>query len=386
MTHPRTIVILGGGVGGVVAARELRRRLPRPHRVILVDREPEHLFAPSLLWLMVGQRDAASIRRPLKPLARKGIEVRIAEVERIDPSARRVTLARGEVLDADYLVVSLGAELDPQAVPGLAEAGHNFYALRGAEAFRDALRDFRAGRIVVMTAAPAYKCPAAPYEAAMLVDAFCRKRGVRAEVQIDIYAAEPTPMGVAGPEVSSAVKQLLAAKAIPYHPEHQVTAVDGSRGQLTFANGAVAQFDLLAFVPPHRPPLVVRQSGLVAESGWVSVDRHTLETRFPAVYGIGDVVAIPLALGKALPKAGVFAHGEAEVVAKNIARAITGQGRLQRFSGYGECFIETGGGKAGWGGGNFFAEPKPEVTLRMPSRRSHIRKVLFEKSWLYTKL
>jgi sulfide:quinone oxidoreductase len=386
MAHPHTVVILGGGVGGVVAARGLRSRLPRAHRIVLVDREREHLFAPSLLWLMVGLRDAASIRRPLARLGRKGIDVRIAEVERIDPAARRVTLAGGEALDADYLVVSLGAELDAAAIPGLADVGHNFYTLPGAEAFRDALRTLRARRIVVLTAAPAYKCPAAPYEAAMLVEAFCRRRGVRDAVQIDVYAAEPAPMGVAGPEVSNAVKQLLEAKGIPYHPEHQVTAVDGTARRLTFANGAVAEFDLLAYVPPHRPPRVVRDGGLVAESGWVSVDRHTLETRFPGVYAIGDVVAIPLTVGKPLPKAGVFAHAEAEIVARNIAHAITGRGTPERFDGHGECFIEIGGGKAGWGGGNFYAEPAPEVTLRIPSRRWHLSKVLLEKSWLYTRL
>ena len=64
MSAPKTVVILGGGVGGLVAARELRKRLPREHRVVLVDREREHLFAPSLLWLMVGLRDAESIKRP----------------------------------------------------------------------------------------------------------------------------------------------------------------------------------------------------------------------------------------------------------------------------------------------------------------------------------
>ena len=146
-------------------------------------------------------------------------------------------------------------------------------------------------------------------------------------MHIDVCAAAPAPMGVAGPEVSAAVKQSLAAKGIPYHPEHQVTAVDGTARRLTFANGASAEFDLLAYVPPHRPPRVIRDGGLVAESGWVSVDRHSLETPFPGVYAIGDVVAIPLTLGKPLPKAGVFAHAEAEIVAKNIARTITGQGR-----------------------------------------------------------
>ena len=377
-----TVLILGGGIGGVATARALRKRLPRAHRLVLVDREHEHVFAPSLLWLMTGRRTAAAIRRPLARLAGKGIDVRTGEVQRIDPERRLVTIG-DDVISADHLVIALGTALDPQSVPGLTEAGHNFYTLRGAQTLWEGLQAFRAGRIVVMTAAPAYKCPAAPYEAALLIEAFCRRRGIRQDVQIDVYAAEPAPMGVAGPEVSGAVKQLLLTKGIPYHPEHQVTAVDAANRRLTFTNGTQTHFDLLAYVPPHRPPAVVRESGMVADSGWVSVDRHTLQTRWPNVFAIGDVVAIPLALGKPLPKAGVFAHREAEVVARNIAYAITGKGNRARFDGHGDCFIETGDGKAGFGGGDFYAEPKPRVTLRTPSWRWHLAKVWLEKSWLY---
>src|SRR3970282_1741921 len=111
---PQTILILGGGVGGVVTARELRKRLPRSHRVVLVDRERENLFAPSLLWLMVGKRQAESIKKPLTRLERKGVEVRIGEVERLDAESHRVTVADTQ-LDADYLVIALGAELHPDA-------------------------------------------------------------------------------------------------------------------------------------------------------------------------------------------------------------------------------------------------------------------------------
>ena len=385
MGSSKTVVILGGGVGGLVAARALRKRLPRSHRIVLVDREREHLFAPSLLWLMVGLRQAEAIQRPLGRLEKKGIELRFGEIEKLDPEARQVTVS-GEVIEADYLVVALGAELAPETVPGLAEAGHGFYTLAGAESLRAALGSLKSGRVVVLTAAPAYKCPAAPYEAALLIDAFYRQRGLREAVSVEVYAAEPGPMGVAGPEMSAAVKQLLAAKDIPYHPEHQVSAVDASAKRLDFANAAQASFDVLAYVPPHRAPRVVRESALAGETGWVSVDRHTLETRFPGVYAIGDVVSIPLALGKPLPKAGVFAHGQAEVVAKNIAAAVSGGTPKERFNGHGECFIEIGDGKAGFGGGDFYAEPKPVITLRQPGRRWHLGKVLFEKSWLYLNL
>lgn len=383
MGAPSTVVILGGGVGGVVAARALRKLLPRTHRVVLVDREREHLFAPSLLWLMVGQREARAIQRPLKGLERHGIEVRLGGIERIDPATRQVTVA-GEVLTADHLIVTLGAELAAETVPGLAEAGHNFYTLAGAESLHTALGALRKGRVVVMTAAPAYKCPAAPYEAALLIDALYRKRGQRDAVTIEVYAAEPMPMGVAGPEMSGAVKQLLAERGIPYHPEHQVKSVAAKR--LEFANGAQVTFDVLAFVPPHRAPKVVRDSALAGETGWIPVDRNTLETRFPQVFALGDVVTIPLALGKPLPKAGVFAHGQAEVVAQRVAASILGTSSSARFSGQGECFVEIGDGKAGFGGGDFYAEPKPVVSVRAPSRWHHWGKVLFEKSWLSFKL
>jgi sulfide:quinone oxidoreductase len=380
MGDGKTIVILGGGVGGVVTATSLRKMLPDQHRVVIVDRERDHLFAPSLLWLMIGQRTANKIRRPLHRLAKKGIEVIHGEIERIDPVTRRVHLTDRD-LDADYLVVSLGAELAPETIPGLAEAGHSFYTLQGAESLRDALNGFDGGRIVVLTATPAYKCPAAPYEAAMLINDYCNKRGIGDKTQVDLYAAEPGPMGVTGPEGSAAVRSMVEANGVTYHPEHQVIEVDAHARRITFDGGATADFDILAHVPPHRAPRVVREAGLVDDSGWIPVDRNTLDTRFRGVYAIGDVTGISLKMGKPLPMAGVFAERQAKVVARNIASSITGRGRPALFDGHGECFIETGSGKAGFGGGDFYAEPTPQIKFRKVGRRWHLGKVLFEKNW-----
>lgn len=385
MTQSKTVLVLGGGVGGIVAARELRKRLARRHRVVLIDRERQHVFAPSIPWLTVGLRDRDAVSRPLERLGRLGIELKFGEIEAIDPSRRAVVIS-GTELVGDYLVIALGAELNPGGVPGLETAGHNFYALQGCEALRGSLEIMRAGRLVVMTAAPMYRCPAAPYETALLIDAYFRRRGRRSDVAMDVYAAEPGPMGVAGPEVSGAVRQMLAMRDIAYHPEHQVTSVDLASRRLAFADGSSAGFDLLAYVPPHCAPRVVRECGLSGDSGWVNVDRHTLGTTFPGVYAIGDVVSIPLKLGKPLPKAGVFAHREAEVVAKNIAAIIRGQPASARFDGHGACFVEVGGGRAAFGSGNFYAEPVPQVKLHPPSWYWHLGKVLYEKSWLNLKL
>src|SRR3990172_11875583 len=134
----KTVLILGGGVGGLVAANELRRRLGREHRIVMVDRAAKHAFAPSFLWLMLGWRQPSQICRDLDLLKRKGIEVVRAEVTRIDVAGRGVKTADGEI-EYDYLVIALGAELAPKGIPGFSEEAHSVYDLKSAERLRDAL-------------------------------------------------------------------------------------------------------------------------------------------------------------------------------------------------------------------------------------------------------
>jgi sulfide:quinone oxidoreductase len=378
----KTVLILGGGVGGLVAADRLRRALPHDHRVILIERERQHLFQPSLLWVAVGDRRPEQIQRPLDRLMPKGIELVHATVEALDLS-RRVVTAGGREYMGDAVIVALGAELAPETIPGLADGGHNLYTLSGASAIQEALQSFRGGRVVILTATPAYKCPAAPYESAMLVEAWLRRHGQRESTDLDFYAAEPGPLGVAGPAVSSAVRQMVESHGIRYHPEYQLVSVDPRARRLAFANGTSAAYDLLIYIPPHRAPAVVRRSGLAPEGGWVGVDRGTFETTVPGVYAIGDVTTVPLTLGKPLPKAGVFAHRQAEVVAHNLVSLWSGSGARRTFNGHGECFVETGDGQAGFGAGNFYAEPVPQVALRGPSRFWHWGKLLFEWKWLH---
>lgn len=377
-----SILVLGGGIGGIVAARRLRARLPTRHRVVLIEREVSHVYSPSLIWLMVGRRTAEAISRPLANLARRGIEVVRGAIEKIDPHTKTVSV-NGETYAGDYIVVALGAEYASSTVPGLNAAGYNFYTLGGASGLRDARLRFKRGRVVVLVSSVPFKCPAAPYEAAMLLDADFRRRGIRTDVDIALYTPEPGPMPVAGAEVSARLRGLLERKHIAYHPGHAVTEVDTVNHRIRFSERAESSFNLLAYVPPHRAPAVVQAAGLADTGGWIAVNRDTLETKFPGVYAIGDVTGIPLAIGKPLPKAGVLAHGEAEVVADNIVCAIAGRGTPKRFSGDGACFIETGHGRAGFGSGNFFAEPAPRIRLRAPGFFHHLLKIAVEKYWLY---
>lgn len=376
----RTVMVLGGGIGGVVAASTLRRLLPSDARVIVVEREPQHVFWPSLLWLMTGSRRPSDVQRDLSPLVRRGIEVVHGTLTEFDPGTQ-TAVVDGKTWRADATVVSLGADLVTDRIPGLTEGGHNFFRLNGAESFYAALRDLREGHVVILIARTPFKCPAAPYEAAFLVDAYLRKRRVRSAVQVSVYAAEPMPMGVAGPEVSRALIDFLAQRDIAYVANETVVSVDAQGKRLTFASGLEVPYTLLGVVPPHEVPPVVVRSGLAAEGGWVSIDPHTCETGFPQVFAIGDVTAVPLAMGKPLPKAGVFAHRQAEAVAHTIAARLTGNGNERHFDGEGECFVELGEGKAAFARGNFYHEPTPAVRLFQPGRDWHAGKLAFERMW-----
>ncbi|MBE7439516.1 MAG: NAD(P)/FAD-dependent oxidoreductase [Spirochaetales bacterium] len=373
-------IVLGGGIGGVVAARALRRSLDRVDEVVLIDKNPDHLFAPSLLWVMIGNRRPDQIRRPLSGLERYGIRFVQGEVTEVDPVARRVELA-GRSFEADYLLLSPGLRTQSGSFGQLPHA-HNLYTMEGAEALGRALAKGSApgeGTVLVTTTESFYRCPAAPYEAALLIRDRLRDRP---SVRVVFHAAESTPMGVAGPHVSAAVKSMLAARGVEYRPDSPLT-VEGD--VICDRQGAAVEAGLVAFVPEHRPAEFLVKSKLLGEHGGISVDRQ-MRTNWPGVFAVGDATAIRLSNGKLLPRAGVFAHAQAEVASAAIAADAAGRSAQRRFQGHGQCFLEIGGGRAAFARGNFLAEPEPDVRLYSPSFFGRFAKFLFEQHWLRTRL
>jgi sulfide:quinone oxidoreductase len=383
----RTVVVLGGGVGGLVAANELRRLLGREHRVLLVERNLRHAFAPSFLWVMTGDRQQAQITRDVRNLVRPGIEVIEGEILTINPTDRQVETTAG-ALNFDYLIISLGAELAPELIPGLANASRTFFTADSAAKLHEALGSFAGGKVAIVVSSLPYKCPGAPHEGAMLISDFFRKRALRNNVEIHLFTPEPMPLPVAGPELGEAVRQMLEMKGVVFHPGHKLTGLDPQSGELRFEGKEPFRYDLLVAIPPHRSPSVVRQSGLTNEAGWIPVHHATLETKYPNVHAIGDITAIPLPgrwkpeVPLMLPKAGVFAHAEAQIVARRIAREIAGAREKPEFCADGYCMLEAGEDLAGFAFGNFFAQPAPQVQLRKIGKTWHLGKVLFEQWWL----
>ena len=371
-------LILGGGFGGIAAAVQLRRLVGEDHEIVLVDKDPQFAMGLRKIWELVGGGTIADGSRPRALLERPGVEFRQTEIRAIDPAHRRAETADSWI-EADHLIVALGAVSRPDLTPGLAEHGHDVWSFAHISAAAEALRRFDGGRIVVLIAGAPYPCPPAPYECAIALHEHLVARGIRDRTEIGVMTLQPMLMPNAGRAGSEWMGAQLAERGISYRVGTKTERVE--TGRVVVEEGEVP-FDLLVAVPPHRPPAVVAESGLTAGHGWVAVDAGTLETSHKGVYAVGDVTLIPLANGLPFPKAGVMAELQGTRVAGAIAARVLGGTPPAPFDGSGFCAIELGSNAAAFVEGHWYAEPEPLVTIEGPSEAHVGEKAAFEAEHL----
>jgi sulfide:quinone oxidoreductase len=375
-----SVVILGGGFGGLAAAHELRPLLGDNDQVTLIDRNDRFHMGFAKLWDLAGVRALAEGTRHLSRLEERGIRFLQAAITGVDAARRQVT-TEGGTLTADALVVALGASANPAHVAFLAgDTAHDLYDWAQLPAMRESLRAVTTGRVVVSILGVPFKCPPAPYEAALIVDGLLRQRGVRDAVDVSVTTPQPAALSVAGPDASRFVADHLADHGIGLLAGHAVTSVAKDAAQVTFGDGTALGYTVLLGVPGSVAPAVLRETDLVGQSGWIEPDTRSLRTRFDRVYAVGDCTLVPNATGQ-LPKAGVFAAAEGRVAARNIAADLVG-GQEASFDGQGHCFLELPGRKVAFVEGNFLAEPAPDVHITEATEERYARKQAYERDLL----
>jgi sulfide:quinone oxidoreductase len=360
------VVILGGGFAGL----ELAARLSDSDEVgiTLIDKNDAFSFGFSKLDVLFGRKDAADVRLPYRDISKERVEFRQEQVTSIEPETRRVTTNAGSY-EGDILVVALGADYDLAATPGFEEGGFEYYSLAGAERLRDVIRDFDSGNVLIGILGHPFKCPPAPFEGAILLHDQFVGRGIRQAVDIRVVGPMAAPVPITK-EVSQSILAALTERGIEYVPNRLVTALDIESKEARLPSGEGIPYDLFIGIPVHRVPDVVETSGLAVD-GWVPVDRTNLATRFPDVYAVGDLTALPMA------KAGVFAEAAARVVADDITARLHGDVLQHPYEGAGNCYLEFGGGMVGMVDANFLGGPQPTARLVGPSRELAADKKLF---------
>ncbi len=370
-------------------ANRLHRFYGDDAQVTVIDRDDRHLYQPGLLFVPFGLADPAHLVRSRNAQLHRGVDFRLADVERIEAGEDRVYLADGEAIPYDVLVIATGASLLPEETegltgPGWQERAFTFYTLEGATALRDALRSFDRGRLVVNMVDLPIKCPVAPLEFCFLADWHFRRRGIRDRIEIEYVTSLDGAFTKA--TCNRELSGLFTSKGIEVTTEFNTGQVDGAAGRLISWDDREVPFDLLVSIPLHSgSEIIARSPGLGDDLGFVAVDRGTLQSDVaPNVFALGDATNVPTS------KAGSVAHFQGEVLVANIRRFLEGRELEATFDGHTNCFIETGFHKALLIDFNYDIEPVPgrfpephvgPLRLLSESRLNHLGKLAFE--WIY---
>lgn len=378
----QNIVILGAGFGGLTAALILDSlAATNEAKVSLIDRNSSFGMGFSMQWVLMRRRNAEEGVRSYGSLAAKHVDFIRDEITNIDVSSR-IVLTKAHALNYDHLILALGAELSPELIPGLGDAAYNLCELNSVLQLRQSVERINSGTVLIGVSSVPFKCPPAPYEYAMLIDDKLRQRKIRDSVRIVVSSPEPQPMPVAGKAVGEAVKELLSERGIEYLPVHKIKAVDPKMRRVSYETGEILDYSILAAMPPHRAPKVVRESGLADPSGFVPANLTTFETAAPGVYAIGDVASLKLPNGSHHPKSGAFAEAQATAVARNLTARIRGGKESVKYSGVGACFVDVGGDQAAQGTAELLTPEGVKFAFVPPSTEGMAAKSAFESERL----
>ncbi len=390
------VVVLGGGVGGTLAANLIARKLKREisagkAKVTVVDATGSHAYQPGYMYIAMGNEKPEKLIRPEKSLLDGNVELVIDAVTRIDAPVGTISLASGVTMAFDQLVIATGSRILPEEMANFESEAHHFYTAEAAAKLRTALDGFKGGRIVIGIAGIPYKCPPAPLEVAFLIESELRERGLRDTT--DLTFLSPINRAFTIESVSEMATPIFEAKGIRLELLAGVGEIDAERKVVITDAFEEHPYDLLICVPPHRGAQVVIDSGLAPRSGWLPTDRGTLQVktvakpapgqadedipRYPNVFALGDATDLPLS------KAGSTAHFEAPIVAERVSAAVQGrepEGKEAVYTGKVMCFFEVGDGKGTVLQFDYNHPPKPPK----PSQLWHIGKIMFNKAYWRT--
>jgi sulfide:quinone oxidoreductase len=419
----KNILIIGGGTGGIMTAAQFLKK--GNVKVTLLEPAEFHYYQPA--WTLVGADtyDFEKTKRKMADVMPKGVNWIKQFATKFLPESNQVELSNGDKIDYDYLVVSPGIKIDTSLVEGLTEAidkGVVCSNYTDPEHTLEVLQNFKGGTALFTQPATPIKCGGAPQKIMYLADDFFKKSGVRKNTNVVFATPGSVIFGVK--PIAKTLMEVIDRKDINIRYHHKLVKVDGEQkiawyqitkepetGGCTIMDDKSVKisddsinynpkkinvefkddlygihFDMLHLAPPQAAPDFIRNSELANETGWLNIDKGTLQqVKYPNIFGIGDCTSLPTA------KTGAAIRKQVPIVVENISRLIEGKSLSSEvYNGYSSCPLVTGYGKMVLAefdyDNNFTPDPKLKLMLVFDSSKEHRRLWWLKKyilPWLY---
>lgn len=394
------VVILGAGIGGLPAAFELRAVLEKQHDITVVNANDFFQFVPSNPWVAVGWRDRQAITIPLRDiLERRDIKLVVGWVDKIDAAASKLHIKDGEELAYDYLVITTGPRLAFEEVPGSGPGGftQSICTVDHAEqSYQDYKRLVENPGPVIVGAAAFASCFGPAYEYAAILDTVLKRQKLRHKVPMTFVSSEPYVghLGLGGVGDSRglleselrhrSIKMITNAKVIKVEQGKMFVDQLNDKGELEKQHELPFHHAMILPAFKGVDP-VAAVEGLCNPRGFVMVDEHQRNTKYPNIYSAGVCIAIPpveaTPVPTGAPKTGYMIESMVTAIVKNIKAEITGYPVASKATWNAFCLADLGDT-----GAAFIAQPQippRNVTWFKKGKWVHWSKISFEKYFLY---
>lgn len=393
------IVVLGGGIGGVSAAYEIKNELRKGDTLTVISANTYFQFTPSNPWVGVGWRSKADITLDLDELLKKRkINFIPKAAAKVHPDQNLIELVSGEQVQYDILVIATGPELAFDEVPGLGPNGFTQsictveHALHAHEAWEEFCKN--PGPIVV-GAAQAASCYGPAYEYAAIMDTDLKRRKIRNKVPMTFITAEPYigHLGLGGVgDTKGMLESKLRDRNIKWITNAKIDQVTDGKAIVTEVNddGSVKKQHELPFkysmiLPAFRGVAAVRGiEGLSNPRGFTIVDAKQRNPKYQNIYAVGVCIAIapleatPVPTG--VPKTGYMIESMVTAVAHNIGNQLRGKEPVEEGTWNAVCLADLGDE-----GVVFVARPQNpprNVNWSADGKWVHYAKIAFEKYFI----
>ncbi|PSR13697.1 MAG: pyridine nucleotide-disulfide oxidoreductase [Bacteroidetes bacterium] len=398
MKNKYTVLVIGGGTAGIMTAAQLKKK-DKNLDVAIIEPSEYHYYQPAWTLVGVNEYDYAKTRRSMQSQIPQGVTWIKDYAEKFHPEKNTVTTRSGSEIAYDFLVVAPGLVMAPELVEGLTDAldkGVVCSNYTDPENTWRVLQQFKGGTALFTQPTTPIKCGGAPQKIMYLAEDYFNKSGKRKGTDIVFATAGSVIFGVK--PIAKTLMEVVDRKDINLRFGYNLVGVDGQENIAWYemadhekeynhkdvkviidGKRKGIKFDMLHLAPPQAAPKFIRESPLVDETKWISVDKGTMQhTRFKNIFGLGDAAGLPTA------KTGAAVRKQVPVIVENLMRLMAAKGLSdKRYDGYSSCPLVTDIGKMVLAefdyDNNFTPDPKLKQLLIRDSSKEHWRLWMLKK-------